>query len=68
MEESEAVALISRAFELGVRYFDTAPLKAAALQFGLLHPAVVATIPGAATLVEVAENVQMVDYLIPSDF
>ena len=26
VEESEAVALISRAFELGVRYFDTAPL------------------------------------------
>ena len=25
VEESEAVATISRAFELGVRYFDTAP-------------------------------------------
>ena len=25
VDESEAVALISRAFELGVRYFDTAP-------------------------------------------
>ena len=34
------------------------PLKAAALQFGLGHPAVAATIPGPSTPEEVEENVQ----------
>ena len=43
------------------------PLKAAALQFGLAHPAVAATIPGAVTPSEVEENVQMVAYPIPAD-
>ena len=43
------------------------PLKAAALQFGLAHPAVAATIPGAGTPSEVEENVQMVAYPIPVD-
>jgi D-threo-aldose 1-dehydrogenase len=43
------------------------PLKAAALQFGLAHPAMAATIPGAVTPSEVEENVQMVAYPIPAD-
>lgn len=43
------------------------PLKAAALQFGLAHPAVSATIPGPRTPEEVSENVAMASFDIPSD-
>jgi D-threo-aldose 1-dehydrogenase len=41
------------------------PLKAAALQFGLAHPAVAATIPGAQSVAELEENVAMVQFPIP---
>ena len=41
------------------------PLKAAALQFGLAHPAVAATIPGARSPLEAEDNVRMVGYAIP---
>ena len=40
------------------------PLKAAALQFGLLHPVVAATIPGARKPAEIAENVKMASMFI----
>lgn len=43
------------------------PLKAAALQFGLAHPAVAATIPGARSPHEVEDNIQMASHQIPSD-
>ena len=43
------------------------PLKAAALQFGLAHPAVAATIPGPRSPAEVEENVRMVSHPIPAD-
>ena len=43
------------------------PLKAAALQFGLAHPAVAATIPGPRTPNEVSENISMVSFDIPGD-
>lgn len=43
------------------------PLKAAALQFGLLHPAVVATIPGPRSVAEVKENFRMASHPIPTD-
>lgn len=42
------------------------PLKAAALQFILAHPALAAVIPGAASVGEVEENVRMVETSIPS--
>lgn len=42
------------------------PLKAAALQFVLAHPAIASVIPGARSLAEVEENVQMVEFPIPS--
>lgn len=42
-------------------------LKAAALQFGLLHPAVAATIPGAVSADEAAENFAMAGAPIPAD-
>jgi D-threo-aldose 1-dehydrogenase len=44
------------------------PLKAAALQFPLAHPAVAAIIPGGRSPVEVDENVALVQYDIPADF
>ena len=40
------------------------PLKAAALQFGLLHPAVASTIPGPSTHIEASENVEMITFPI----
>ena len=43
------------------------PLKAAALQFGLAHPAVAATIPGPRSLEELDENFQMAGHPIPDD-
>ena len=43
------------------------PLKAAALQFVLSHPAVVATIPGARSPAEVEENLEMARVSIPRD-
>ena len=43
------------------------PLKAAALQFGLAHPAVAATIPGPRTPAEVEENLAMASFDTPAD-
>ena len=43
------------------------PLKAAALQFGLAHPAVAATIPGPRSPQEVEENLAMANFEIPAD-
>jgi D-threo-aldose 1-dehydrogenase len=42
------------------------PLKAAALQFILAHPALAAVIPGAASVAEVEENARMVETAIPA--
>jgi D-threo-aldose 1-dehydrogenase len=41
------------------------PLKAAALQFILAHPAIASVIPGARAIAEVEENVKMVEFPIP---
>ena len=43
------------------------PLKAAALQFVLAHPAVTAVIPGSSYPEHVKENVAMIQYDIPLD-
>ena len=43
------------------------PLKAAALQFILAHPAIVSVIPGARSLAEVEENARMVEFPIPAE-
>ena len=43
------------------------PMRAAALQFLLAHPAVAAVIPGAATSAEVADNARMLSVSIPAD-
>jgi D-threo-aldose 1-dehydrogenase len=44
------------------------PLKAAALQFPLAHPAVAAVIPGCRSAAEVEENFRMVSHPIPQEF
>lgn len=44
------------------------PLKAAALQFPLAHPAIAALIPGGRSPEEVDENIRLVSHPIPSDF
>jgi D-threo-aldose 1-dehydrogenase len=43
------------------------PLKAAALQFILAHPAIVSVIPGARSVAEVEDNIRMVEWPIPAD-
>ncbi|HET7841264.1 MAG TPA: aldo/keto reductase [Terriglobia bacterium] len=44
------------------------PMKAAALQFPLAHPAVAAVIPGARSIAELEENYQLIRHPIPADF
>jgi len=44
------------------------PMKAAALQFPLAHPAVAAVIPGARSVAELEENFRLISYPIPGDF
>lgn len=54
-------------FEAQCRRFDV-PLRAAALQFPLGHPAVRAVIPGARSPAEVKENVSLMNAPIPAEF
>ena len=66
--ESAPVEIIERARRIKAvcdRY--VVPLKAAALQFGLMHPAVAATIPGPRSVSEVEENFRMAGHPIPGD-
>ena len=44
------------------------PMKAAALQFPLAHPAVAAVIPGARSVAELEENFRLISHPIPGDF
>ncbi len=44
------------------------PLRAAALQFPLAHPAVASVIPGVVSPEQVADNVAMMDHVIPASF
>jgi D-threo-aldose 1-dehydrogenase len=44
------------------------PLKAAALQFPMAHPAVAAIIPGARSVAEVEENFRLLSMNVPEDF
>ena len=43
------------------------PLKAAALQFILAHPAIASVIPGARSVAEVEENARLVELPIPAE-
>ncbi|HUY15882.1 MAG TPA: aldo/keto reductase [Terriglobia bacterium] len=44
------------------------PMKAAALQFPLAHPAVACVIPGARSVPELEENFQMASHPVPAEF
>jgi len=44
------------------------PMKAAALQFPLAHPAVASVIPGARSVAELEENFRLVSHPIPGEF
>ncbi|MEJ2007553.1 MAG: aldo/keto reductase [Acidobacteriota bacterium] len=44
------------------------PMKAAALQFPLAHPAVASIIPGARSVAELEENFRLISHPIPGDF
>ena len=44
------------------------PLRAAALQFILAHPAIASVIPGARSIDEVEENAQLIEHPIPAEF
>jgi D-threo-aldose 1-dehydrogenase len=44
------------------------PLRAAALQFILAHPAIASVIPGARSVAEVEDNIKMVEWPIPDAF
>jgi D-threo-aldose 1-dehydrogenase len=44
------------------------PMKAAALQFTLAHPAVASVIPGARSVEELEENFRLASYPIPTEF
>jgi D-threo-aldose 1-dehydrogenase len=52
----------------GVARRHQVPLKAAALQFPLAHPAVASVLPGARTRAEVQENARLFSHPIPAAF
>ncbi|HEY6291582.1 MAG TPA: aldo/keto reductase [Terriglobia bacterium] len=63
---AEIVAKVRRFESLCSRY--SLPLKAAALQFPLAHPAVTSVIPGARSAREMEENFRLMTLSIPHDF
>lgn len=62
----EVVERVRRVEAIAQRY--GVPLKAAALQFPLAHPAVASVIPGARSAAEVEENFRLMSVAIPGDF
>jgi len=62
---ADVVARAHRLFEVCRRH--DVPLKAAALQFPLAHPAVVAVLTGARSRAEIVENVELFDRSIPDE-
>jgi D-threo-aldose 1-dehydrogenase len=61
---AEMIEKARRIHAVCVRY--QVPLKAAALQFILAHPAIASVIPGARSVAEVEDNVRMVEFPIPA--
>ncbi|MGH9327096.1 MAG: aldo/keto reductase [Terriglobia bacterium] len=62
----EILQKVSKVAEVSKQY--SVPMKAAALQFVLAHPAVVSVIPGARSTEELEENFRMMDHPIPKEF
>lgn len=52
----------------GVCNLHRVPMKAAAIQFPLAHPAVASVIPGARSIEELIENFRLLSHPIPADF
>jgi D-threo-aldose 1-dehydrogenase len=59
MDKAQRIDVVCTRYEV--------PLKAAALQFILAHPAIAAVIPGARSVAEVEDNIRMVEFPIPTD-
>ncbi len=63
---SEVKAKVRQIEEVCSRY--SVPLKSAALQFPLAHPAIASVIPGARSVAEVEENFRMMSVHVPEGF
>jgi D-threo-aldose 1-dehydrogenase len=59
MEKAQRINAVCTRYEV--------PLKAAALQFILVHPAIASVIPGARSVAEVEDNIRMVEFPIPAE-
>ncbi len=64
--ETAVIQKVARLESVAARH--DVPLKAAALQFPMAHPAVATVIPGARTAAEAEENARMFSHGIPSAF
>ncbi|WP_049120100.1 aldo/keto reductase, partial [Burkholderia cenocepacia] len=62
----EILAKVDRIKAIAARY--DVPVKAAALQFSMSHPATVAVIPGASRPERIAEDQAALNVAIPADF
>ena len=62
----EALAHLRRYLDISDRY--AVPIRAAALQFVVAHPAVVSVIPGPASMEEMTDNIRMTEHSIPPEF
>jgi len=66
-EAEEPILERVRQIEAVCKQFDI-PMKAAALQFVLAHPAIPTNIPGTRTKVHLDENIKLIEYPIPAEF
>lgn len=64
--DPDSLSLVRRIEEICQNY--SVPLKAAALQFPLHHPAVISVLAGMATPTEVQQNVSAMEHAIPGEF
>jgi D-threo-aldose 1-dehydrogenase len=62
----EIMEKVRKVEEVCVRH--QVPMKAAALQFPLAHPAVASVIPGARSVAELEENFRLISHPIPGEF
>ena len=65
-QSPEALAHLRRYQTICDRY--EVPIRAAALQFVVAHPAVVSVIPGPASMEEMTDNIRMTEHEIPPEF
>ena len=65
-QTAEAVAHLRRYEDICDKH--GVPIRAAALQFVVAHPAVVTVIPGPASIAEMTDNIRMTQHSIPPEF